>query len=109
MNSELQQPPPASSLKLDDIYFVIFRHKWKIALFAVVGFGIAAFIYFSTPPVYVSEAKVLIRYIVENKNVNPVGADDQVKSPDKQGENIINSELEILSSLDLARQVVESI
>src|SRR6185503_13389427 len=63
--------------------------------------------YFASPPIYVSEAKLLIRYVLESKNVNPVGAADQVRSPDSRGDNIINSELEIISSVDLATNVVD--
>jgi succinoglycan biosynthesis transport protein ExoP len=106
MNSEVPSPPPPG-LKLDDIYYILFRHKWKIIAFTAAGFAAAASIFFGTAPVYKSEAKLLIRYVLESKGVNPVGADDTVKSPDSRGDNIINSELEIINSMDLAKQVVD--
>src|SRR5215510_5179281 len=107
MNSEVYQQPPSAGLKLDDIYYVIFRHKWKIVIFAVLGFIAAIGIYSSTPPVYASEAKLLIRYVLESKTVNPVGTADQVRSPDSRGDNIISSELEIINSTDLVTNVVD--
>src|SRR5688572_14591510 len=104
MNPEIESPQ--AGIKLDDIYFAIFRHKWKIVFFAALGLVIAAWTYFRSAPVYVSEARILIRYVLESKGVNRMGADETVKSPDARGENIINSEIEILSSFDLLREVV---
>src|SRR2546427_7049602 len=105
MQAEAQNP----GLKLDDIYFVLFRHKWKILLCCCAGALTAAGLYFLTPPAYQSEAKLLIRYVQDNKSVSPAKESSQIRSPDDRGENIITSELEILTSLDLARQVAELI
>ncbi len=98
-----------ASLKLDDIYYVLFKHKWMILLFAAAGILVAAGIYFAKQPVYESEAKLLLRYVLEKKTAGPVSSDSQIESPDNRGESIINSELEILGSLDLALQVAKAI
>ncbi|HEY0455768.1 MAG TPA: Wzz/FepE/Etk N-terminal domain-containing protein [Verrucomicrobiae bacterium] len=106
-NHNQSQPP--SSIKLEDIYFVLFRHKWKIVCFSAIGLVAAACLYFLKPAVYQSEAKLYLPYITERKSLAPVNTDSQIQSSDSRGENIINSELEILDSLDLAAQVAEAI
>ena len=101
------QPP---GLKLGDIYYVLFRHKWKIMLSAAAGFAAAAAAYFFNAPPFQSEAKLFVRYIIsDNKALGPANHDASAKSPDQRGETIMKSEAEILGSLDLARQVVEAI
>jgi uncharacterized protein involved in exopolysaccharide biosynthesis len=104
-----QQIPPPSTFKPEDILFVLFRQKWKILVFSLLGLIGAAAVYFKMPRIYESEAKLLLRYVLERKSLSPIGTDAQIQSPDSRGENIINSELEILKSFDLASQVAESV
>jgi succinoglycan biosynthesis transport protein ExoP len=99
----------AAGLSLADIYYILFRHKWKIIGFSAAGFLAAALIYFLQPTVYSSEAKLFIRYVLEARLPSGIGGDPQIKTPDPGGANIINSEIEIMKSLDLAAQVVEAI
>ncbi|MBI2924453.1 MAG: hypothetical protein HYY24_01980 [Verrucomicrobia bacterium] len=100
---------PAMSLNLADAYYVLFRHKWKITGFAAAGALIALIIFVTGTPVFRSEAKVLIRYVLESKSVPGLGDDAQLTSPGKGGDNIINSEVEILTSWDLALQVADAV
>ncbi|MBI3192103.1 MAG: hypothetical protein HYZ36_05500, partial [Pedosphaera parvula] len=97
------------SLNLADAYYVLFRHKWKITGFAAAGALIALIIFVTGTPVFRSEAKVLIRYVLESKSVPGLGDDAQLTSPGKGGDNIINSEVEILTSWDLALQVADAV
>ncbi|HOS75837.1 MAG TPA: Wzz/FepE/Etk N-terminal domain-containing protein, partial [Verrucomicrobiota bacterium] len=99
----------STGLTLADIYYIIFRHKWKILSFSVLGLAVAAVVYVTSPPMYVSEAKLLIRYVVESSMPSGIAGDPQIKNPDPRGDNIINSEVEVLQSLDLATQVVDII
>ncbi len=100
-------------MTLGDIYYILFRHKWKIIACSVLGIIVAITLFFFKPIPYQSEAKLFIRYVLDSKSLNPAGnlaaADSRVKSPDERGENIINSEIEILTSLDLAQQVADVI
>ena len=110
--NEVPPRPPESSapsFNLGDLYYLFFRHKWKILLIFLAGLlGSVAF-YFVKPPVYLSEAKILIRYIMEGKAATSAKDDSQMKSPDAGGANIINSEIEILTSLDLAALVADAV
>ena len=102
--------PPAStpSLQLGDIYYLLFRHKWKILICTVLGFSGAIAVYLLMPPPYVSEAKLFIRYVLDTRGPGPV-EQGSMKSPDQRGETIINSEMLIITSMDLAQDVARSV
>lgn len=109
-------PPPgaAPSFNLGDVYYILFRHKWKIILVLLASWGVAAGLYLWMPHFYASETKILIRYILESPSTavtqpNAGPASPVVKSPDERGDSIINSEIQILTSLDLAKQVAEKV
>jgi uncharacterized protein involved in exopolysaccharide biosynthesis/Mrp family chromosome partitioning ATPase len=108
-SAEKDSNPEPAGLNLGDIYYALFRHSRKILLCSAAGLSAAISLFLITSPPYKSEAKILVRYILENKSLNPGARDSQVTSPDARGENIINSEMEILGSFDLARQVAELI
>ncbi|HSP42269.1 MAG TPA: Wzz/FepE/Etk N-terminal domain-containing protein, partial [Luteolibacter sp.] len=91
-----------------DILFVLFKHKWMIALLTLAGLAAAAGLYYYQQPIYQSTSKLLVRYVVETGSVDPYGS---MKSPGsaRHGDPIILTEIEILSSLDLAREVAAEI
>jgi uncharacterized protein involved in exopolysaccharide biosynthesis/Mrp family chromosome partitioning ATPase len=92
-----------------DILFALFRRKWVIIICSGLGLLVAGGLFFFTKATYQSEAKLLLRYVQENRSASTVDKDAQIKSPELGGESIIYSELEILKSLDLATQVAEII
>ena len=101
---EPQRQLPESSMNLDDILFILFRHKWKILLCAALGLAAAAGAYFFKQRVYESEAKLMVRYVVDRSAV------DVIDSEPKKGDvALINSEVQILTSWDLAMQVASAI
>jgi len=102
-------PAAAPTLTLGDIYYVLFRHKWRILLCAMLGLSAAAAVYVLNPPPYLSEAKLFIRYVVTEGKAPTPGGDSAMKSPDQRGETIMDSEEEILTSLDLAKQVADAV
>ena len=57
----LPKPVAPPTFTLGDVYYVLFRHKWRIILCALVGFAAAAVVYRRNPPPYGSEAKLFIR------------------------------------------------
>jgi uncharacterized protein involved in exopolysaccharide biosynthesis/Mrp family chromosome partitioning ATPase len=101
--------PQPVGLSLGDIYYVLFRHKWKILICTALGAGAALAVFKLNPAPLRSDAKLFIRYVVSENQISAIGADANAKSPDQRGETIMNSEIEILTSADLARQVAESV
>jgi uncharacterized protein involved in exopolysaccharide biosynthesis/Mrp family chromosome partitioning ATPase len=102
-------PATAPTLTLGDIYYVLFRHKWKILLCSIIGFAAAAGVYVLNPPPYISEAKLFIRYVLTESSAPGPGDNTEKKTPDQRGETIMDSEMEILTSLDLSKQVAEAV
>jgi uncharacterized protein involved in exopolysaccharide biosynthesis len=103
----MSQPKPetqTSSLNLQDILLVLFKHKWKILACAAIGITAAAAVYFLNKPLYESQAKLLVRYVVDRSAIDP----EIAGNPRKFGD-AINSEVQIFTSWDLATQVAEAI
>ena len=102
--------PPPAGLSLGDIYYVIFRHKWKIVIISILGLIVAIVLQFVWPRSYQSEARLFIKYVQDTKSPVQFGpGDDRVRTPDDGGDHILNTELQILTSLDLAREVATNI
>src|SRR5579863_9658321 len=98
--------PPA--MTPGDIYFILFRHKWKIILLSLAGIAAAGAYWWFCPPPYQSEARLFVRYVLDNHSMNADSKNAQMTSPDSMGQSIINSEIEILTSFDLAEEAAKN-
>lgn len=96
-----------SGISVPDILFVIFKHKWKILFFTLAGLIAAAAVYFTQASTYQSEAKLLVRYILDRNMLDPV--QDNSVGYGRANDSVMNAELEILTSWDLATQVAEAV
>jgi uncharacterized protein involved in exopolysaccharide biosynthesis/Mrp family chromosome partitioning ATPase len=107
MNPKVQIPPPSPGITVGDVLYIVFRHKWLIIVLALVSIIAAITVRMFWPLPYQSEAELLIKYVKDTKppELNTPGT--QVSSADARGENIINSEIAILTSMDLAKEVVQ--
>jgi Mrp family chromosome partitioning ATPase len=92
------------NLSFGEVCYVLYRHKWKIILFSLSGLAAAAAIYLMSPKVYRSEAKFWVKYLEEKQNLGP-RTDRTEKTEVLRGEEVIGSEMQILTSVDLARKV----
>lgn len=101
-----QPEATGSGIGLGDVYYILFRRKWLIILGLVLGAVAAAGVWKLNQPLYQSEAKLLVKYVVESRAPVGMGGEAQVRSGDAMGVNVINSEVEILKSLDVAAEVV---
>ncbi len=100
------------SLTPRDVIVILFRNKWKIILFTLVGLGAAAYFYQTMVPPYQSTAKLMVRYVVETSAVTPESSIDgeRVRAVGGRGnEGVMGNELEILTSWDLAQEVAAAI
>src|SRR6267378_2918028 len=100
--SEIPDQPTPAGLKIGDVYYVLFRHKWKIIVMFVVAVIAALGVFVFTPPAYNSEAKLIVHYVVERPPITQNQA--EIMRPESRADSIINTEIEILRSLDLARK-----
>ena len=108
-----REPRPAehhSGFDRADILFALFKHKKKIIFGAIAGLAAAGAVYFFYPAVYESDAKLLVRYLVERSSVD---SGDSGKNPGggyaPATDAAIRSEVEIFTSWDLAVEAAEAI
>src|ERR1700733_2189500 len=106
-NSQPAEHSPG--ITLGDIYFVLFRHKWKIIFCALIGISAAVVFYLVKLPPFQSEAELLIRYVLDSRSPNPTANNTRETLPTDLGDSIINDEIKILTSLDLTKEVAANI
>jgi uncharacterized protein involved in exopolysaccharide biosynthesis len=106
-NKQPEAPPPM--IRIEDVYFLLFRNKWTILICTLLGVAAAATLHFRMKPKYRSEARLLVRFITDSAPMNLVNREASVKSPDYAGASILSSEVQILTSLDLAERVVDEL
>ena len=99
--------PPSSSLGVQDIIFILFKHKRTILICFALGLVAAVAAYFLQPSIYQSQTKLLVRYLVERSAVDAVDNNSDISG--SRNASAIASEVEILTSRDLAEQVVQGI
>src|SRR5436189_3371473 len=99
-----------SGLNLSAILFALFKRKWTILLCAAVGIMAAAAFYFFYPPVYESQAKLLVRYVLERSAVDSIDSTNaRPADVTSSNDRVIGAEIQILTSWDLAVQVAQAI
>ena len=79
----------------------------KLITFAMLGFSAVACSRLMAPPMYESEAKLLVRYVVDRSVVDPVESASGSAAASRVGESMINTEVEILRSWDLYEEAAE--
>ena len=94
---------------LRDIYYILFRHKWKMILFFLTVTVTVLVRTYRIPEVYRSEAKLLVRLGRENVTLDPTVTTGQIININQSYEKEVNLELEILKSRELVENVVDSI
>jgi uncharacterized protein involved in exopolysaccharide biosynthesis/Mrp family chromosome partitioning ATPase len=106
---EMHQHSQHSGINLNAILFALFKHKRTTIVCAAVGIIAAAAVYFFYPPVYESQAKLLVRYVLERSGVDPIEAEKAGAAASIEADRVIGTEIEILTSWDLAAQVAQAL
>ncbi len=110
MSSEYQTQDTESDsasggMGITDVYYVLFRRKWLVLAGVLLGFVAAGAFWKLKQPLYQSDAKLLVKYVVELRAPMSLAGESQVQSPDDSGASVIGSEIEILTSVDIAQHV----
>lgn len=103
------RPTGGGSFDPQLVYHVIFRHKWKIISGLVLGVIASAVCLVLVRPMYQSEARVLVNYVMQSRPINPESRDADITKPSRSGDAIIQSEVQILTSGDSISKVVKSL
>ncbi len=96
-------------MSLGDIYFTLFRHKWKILILSTSGILAAFVLLLLNPPLYESKTELDILYVIQGKSFAPAGEDANTVSPSGAGYGIILTEVKILQSLDVVMDAVQMV
>lgn len=94
---------------IDDIYYILFRHKMKIILFFTSVMVVVVLGLLSSSKTYKSEAKLLVKLGRSGAKLDPTVTVGQTAFVSRDRESEVNSELEILKSRNLAEQVAEAL
>lgn len=100
-------PTVGEESSLRDLVAVPFRHKGKAILFFLLVFGLVALGTFTAPPVFESQAKLLVKPGRESLALDPTVAPERVVDIRRTMQEQMGSELEILNSRVLAERVVD--
>jgi uncharacterized protein involved in exopolysaccharide biosynthesis/Mrp family chromosome partitioning ATPase len=109
---EHRNDPEPSKINLTNILFAIFKWKRTILAFTLAGIVIAAAVYFFLPATYESDARLLVRYVLERSGYDPVDSISGTASRGGTGlttDAVIAAEVSILTSWDLSVQVAEAL
>src|SRR5438067_256088 len=109
---EHRNDPEPSKITISNILFALFKWKRTILAFTLAGIVIAAAVYFFLPATYESDARLLVRYVLERSAVEPVDAMSGQSGNRGTGitnDGVIAAEVSILTSWDLSVQVAEAL
>src|SRR5437868_10057081 len=107
---EQRTEPEDSNFNLTSVLIAIFKWKRTILGFTLLGIIAAAAVYFLYPRVYESDARLLVRYVLERSGYDPVDAvSGQRGSGGLTTDAIIAAEVSIITSWDLSVQVAEAL
>jgi uncharacterized protein involved in exopolysaccharide biosynthesis/Mrp family chromosome partitioning ATPase len=104
IDTSIDGAPPESGMGVDDVLYILFRQKWIILFFLCLGVVGAAAVRILRPPFYSSQAELNVPYVTD-RGVGPNQGDSMVHSTDSGAQGIINTEVSILKSLDVASNV----
>ena len=93
---------------LRDIFYILFRHKWKMIIFFLAVVTSVALGTFLSTEIYRAEAKLMVRIGRESITLDPTVTTGQVMGIGQSREIEINSEMEILKSRELAERVTDT-
>ena len=102
-----EPPSPKGAFGIHDVLFILFKHKWKILILSLLGFAGSAAVYIKREPIYQTEAKLLVKYVLARENVET--NQSQMNMEGGIADHVINTEIEILNSGDVALAVAEVI
>lgn len=94
---------------VQDVLFVVCNHKWLILLFSIIGFGTAAAVFMAQKPLYQSQAKLLVRYVLERPTLDTYHAQVDPGTAPGVAPAVITTEIEILTSADLALETAAAV
>ncbi len=107
MQKSQQKALPKETFGVNDVLYILFRHKWKILILSALGFGGAAFVYSNRIPLFQSQSKVLVKYVQNRSGMDDV--ESEMSTMGATGIQVIATEVQIIQTEDLAIKVAEAV
>lgn len=101
--------PPTPGIGVAEIVESLARRWWIVALGLLMGCGAGAALWFYAPRAFQAEARLLVRYVADTTALDPGAESGRVVMLDARGENVLNSEVEILANQNAVEAVVDRI
>jgi len=98
----------SQSSGLREFLTVLFKHKWTILLTFVTVVATVTIGSFLLPPTFEAESRLLVKFGRENIYRPEVGG-DKIEVLSLNNEEVLNSEIKILTSRDLIERVVKTL
>ncbi len=108
-NQGMSEPSQTNVSHRAPIGSFLVRRKWILLSFTAAGLIAGLIVLFAVRPTYHSEARLLVRYITDSYSMGDVGQDSQLTKSTTPSHDSMTSELEILTSFDVAREAAESV
>jgi uncharacterized protein involved in exopolysaccharide biosynthesis len=108
MNKKIQHINHPEKISFHDVLFIFVKHAKKIIVLTLLGLIAATAVYLNHDTIYQSKAKLLVRYVRESRTVDPF-EETKSTSGGKSADSVINTEIEILNSTDLAEEVAKEV
>ena len=102
------QPQAAKGgFSVHDVLFVLFKHKWMILVLSLIGLLAAAVVYRHRKPLFMSESKLQVLYVLQRENVDSF---QKQSTPGQEPLNsVIGPEMDVLMSVDVAMAAAEKV
>lgn len=104
---QAEERPRETSLR--DLYYIFFRHKWKLILFFLAVVACVAVLTFCRAEIYRSQASLMVRLGRESVTLDPTATTGTIIPITQSRESEVQAELEILRSREIAEKVVDSV
>lgn len=96
-----------SPIGFQDILYVLYTRRWTILILTLMGITASLVVYFNREVLYQTQVKLLVRYVINRNTVDSYQS--QLSPGGPAGDHVIHTEIEILTSADLALAVVDNL
>lgn len=95
------------SIGVQDVIYVLYTKRWLILTLTLIGLASSLTVYFNREILYQTQVKLLVRYVINRNTVDSYQS--QLSPGGPAGDHVIHTEIEILTSADLALAVVDNL
>ncbi len=104
---ESQKKSLQAKFGVEDVLYIIFKHKWKIIVLSLMGFIASGIVFSNRKLLFQTQARILISYVLNTNTIDE--SQIPINSLDSPRDQVINTEIEIITSENLALDVANAV